>query len=302
MGIMDYIPQFGGAVGQQDVSGLPADDTMMQLELKRRLDLAKSLQNQEMPQGQMVSGRYVAPSWTQYLANAVDKYQGLKQEKEAMKQFGEYQTAKQKKLADLLQGKEVIAPIDYTEAGNMPGMTQTTRQPYSQQEFLSKAVGVMPELAPKLIESQVSQYNKEEQPISLGEGGVLVNRKGEVIAQNPKAGKNGEWKEAGGVLYQIGADGKPTGVTLGQAKQKEPKFETFREGTNQVTYQINPDGTRTKVASGPAFAPQKPEPDPWHLNTPNIATKNAKGWTLHTDKNGNMAYVSPDGKSFEEVK
>jgi len=29
---------------------------------------------------------------------------------------------------------------------------------------------------------------------------------------------------------------------------------------------------------------------------------NAKGWALHTDANGNKAYVSPDGKQFEEVK
>jgi hypothetical protein len=29
---------------------------------------------------------------------------------------------------------------------------------------------------------------------------------------------------------------------------------------------------------------------------------NAKGWKLHTDADGNSAYVSPDGKQFEEVK
>lgn len=29
---------------------------------------------------------------------------------------------------------------------------------------------------------------------------------------------------------------------------------------------------------------------------------NSKGWKLHTDKNGNQAYVSPDGKRFEEVR
>lgn len=29
---------------------------------------------------------------------------------------------------------------------------------------------------------------------------------------------------------------------------------------------------------------------------------NAQGWTLHTDANGNKAYVSPDGKQFQEVK
>lgn len=31
------------------------------------------------------------------------------------------------------------------------------------------------------------------------------------------------------------------------------------------------------------------------------AAKNAKGWVLHIDAQGNRAYVSPDGKSFEEV-
>lgn len=30
--------------------------------------------------------------------------------------------------------------------------------------------------------------------------------------------------------------------------------------------------------------------------------KNANGWTLHTDAQGNKAYVSPDGKNFQEVK
>ena len=31
------------------------------------------------------------------------------------------------------------------------------------------------------------------------------------------------------------------------------------------------------------------------------ASTNAKGWALHQDANGNKAYVSPDGKQFEEV-
>ena len=175
-------------MNEQD-QALPQDDTMMQLELKRRLALADSLKNAVAPEGQMVSGRYVAPSWTQYLANAVDQYQGKKQEQEAMKQYGDYQTAKQSKLADLLAGKEVQAPVDYNEAGNIPGMTQATRQPYNQQEFMSKAIGAMPELAPQLIQNQIAQYGKEETPIPLGEGGILFNRKGDIIAQNPKAPK-----------------------------------------------------------------------------------------------------------------
>lgn len=51
-----------------------------------------------------------------------------------------------------------------------------------------------------------------------------------------------------------------------------------------------------------------------HLGDPAFADKpgtttptappptNAKGWALHADKDGNQAYVSPDGKSYEEVK
>ena len=32
-----------------------------------------------------------------------------------------------------------------------------------------------------------------------------------------------------------------------------------------------------------------------------IPKTNANGWTLHQDAKGNKAYVSPDGKQFEEV-
>ena len=83
-------------------TALPADDTAMQLELKRRLKMAEALQQQALPEGQMVSGHYVAPSWTQYLANAVNKYQGGQQEKQALGQFGEYQKGKQAKMAEAL--------------------------------------------------------------------------------------------------------------------------------------------------------------------------------------------------------
>jgi hypothetical protein len=95
----------------------------MQLELKRRLKMADALQQQEMPQGQMVSGHYVAPSWTQYLANAVNKYQGGKQEKEAIKQYGDYRTAENTRLADALSkfGK-AFEPTTTTNTTYAPGV------------------------------------------------------------------------------------------------------------------------------------------------------------------------------------
>ena len=81
---MDYLPQFGDNV-PQDLSGIPADDAMVQLQLKRKLAMADALRQQEMPQGQMVSGHYVAPSWTQQLAGLANKYVAGQQEKNAIK-------------------------------------------------------------------------------------------------------------------------------------------------------------------------------------------------------------------------
>jgi hypothetical protein len=83
----------------QDVSGLPANDAMAQLELQRRLKMAQQLQQEQMPQGQMVSGHYVNPSWTQSLANLTNKYIGSKTEENALKQYGDYTKAKESKLS-----------------------------------------------------------------------------------------------------------------------------------------------------------------------------------------------------------
>jgi len=103
MAIMDYMPTFGSNTAPMQETALPQDDTLMQIDLKRKLALADALRQQQMPEGQMVSGHYVAPSWTQYLANAVNKYSAGLQEKEALGKFGEYQKTKQQKQADALK-------------------------------------------------------------------------------------------------------------------------------------------------------------------------------------------------------
>lgn len=105
MDFAQYLPTFGG---QQE---MPQDDTMMQLELQRRMKFADALRQQETPQGQMVSGIYVAPSFTQHLATLANKYMGGKQEREAMKQLGEYTKGKQAKMAEALgQYQKDITP------------------------------------------------------------------------------------------------------------------------------------------------------------------------------------------------
>jgi hypothetical protein len=127
MNFAQYLPTSLQGLMPDGTSGtpnqMPQDDTMMQLELKRKFALADALKNQAMPQGQMVGDRYVAPSWTQYLANAVGKYQGGQAENEAMKQYGDYKTAENTRMAKAL-GKfgKAFEPTTTTSTTYAPGV------------------------------------------------------------------------------------------------------------------------------------------------------------------------------------
>ena len=303
----------------QDLSGIPADDAMVQLELKRKLAMADALRNQEAPQGQMVSGHYVAPSWTQALAGLAGKYVAGQQEQNAMKEYGQYQKTKQQKQAEALsQVAKRLSPQAITEQGsyniqvpngpmptsmdNLGGMQPTGNKTISvpmttttgykspeQSDVLSAlsdyAIATnQPDLTEKLMLNRATSLMTPDKfnIHNIGDTGFVINERTGL----PKLDANGQ-----PIKYE------------GQQKPKNIQYEKVREGTQEVTYQVNPDGTRVKIASGSAFAPEKPQPDPWHFNDkPSAPITNFKGWVLHTDASGNKAYVSPDGKSFEEAK
>ena len=167
-----------------DYEKMPQDDTLMQIDLKRKLALADALRNQQEPQGQMVSGHYVAPSWTQHLANLVGQYAGNKQEKEAMKQYGDYQASQNAKLADLLK-PETKLDVSYSESGNQPMINETQAMP-DKGAFLAKALQVRPDLAPKLLEMQLGNMFTEEKPMTVAQGATVIDKQGNVLFQNPK--------------------------------------------------------------------------------------------------------------------
>jgi len=147
----------------------------MQMEMKRRMAFANSLRDQQMPQGEMVSGRYVAPSWTQQLANVFGKYVAGKVEDKALGQYRDYAKTKQEKLGTLLEdlqrGKETktfdntpyqiqVPTGQAPQTENLGGMqpiqngmktidvpmtnTTSTYKPYSQKEFMSKVSIIIP--------------------------------------------------------------------------------------------------------------------------------------------------------------
>jgi hypothetical protein len=57
-------------------------------------------------------------------------------------------------------------------------------------------------------------------------------------------------------------------------------------------------GLNAGAPGQPGSAPGQPNSTPQQAP----ASTNAQGWTLHKDAKGNMAYVSPDGKQFQEVR
>lgn len=77
-------------------------------QIMRRQQLAQKLleQSQEAPQSQMVSGRYVAPSWTQYLAQAVRGVQAQGQLSDIDKQLKQYNEQKRQAIANVLSGQQ----------------------------------------------------------------------------------------------------------------------------------------------------------------------------------------------------
>ncbi len=66
--------QAGGQV--QPLSNIPAEYTADALELARAQRMAQMLSSAPMPEGQMISGRYVAPSITQNLAQLANAAAG----------------------------------------------------------------------------------------------------------------------------------------------------------------------------------------------------------------------------------
>jgi hypothetical protein len=101
------------------VGTLPPELFEQQQQLNRQQQMAQLLmqQGQQMPQGQMISGRYVAPSFTQNLANLANTYVGAKlaergdkQALEIAKQLRQRYGDELKEFRNLMQGREELAP------------------------------------------------------------------------------------------------------------------------------------------------------------------------------------------------
>jgi hypothetical protein len=150
--------------------------------LERQKQLAQALQQRGMqtPQGQMVSGRFVAPSFTQYLANAFDVYGGSQGVKEAEKGMAEVQRKQQQtaqqNIAEALRlsrgGEETVY------GAGMEGPTMEVKQvaPNTNaaiaQLLRPNATAMETTLGGKLLERQFKEPKWEKAEMPMPDGSV----------------------------------------------------------------------------------------------------------------------------------
>jgi hypothetical protein len=183
-------------------SNLPPEILGQQQALNRQQQMAQLLmqQGQQTPQGQMISGRYVAPSFTQNLASLANAYvgsrlaeKGDKQALELAAQLRQRYGDELKEFRNLMQGRETLAP-------EQAGPTQTG-QPIPQ-EMVRGAPNVQ-----GAYDFAASAYNPALQAVGL--------RK---LSEGPESFTLAE----GGVRFEKMPDGTVRQVAAGPAKFRAP--------------------------------------------------------------------------------
>ena len=145
--------------------------------IERQRQLAQALMQRGMKpvEGQMVSGRYVAPAWTQQLANMFDIYSGRKGMEEAEKKSADYATALRaqtgKDIQQFLQGGQTIVPEGQTLRDDEGGLTYGSQLPKSYMERIGQLAQSRSPQSQALAQSLMSEMLK---PQKLAEGESLI--------------------------------------------------------------------------------------------------------------------------------
>jgi len=238
------------------IGAIPPELFAQQQQLNRQQQMANLLMQQGMnqPQGQMVSGRYVAPSFFQYAAPLAQLFAGTRLQEKTEKQIadeykklGEEKKAESERLAKALRGQETVTEMagPYGQGvgmggANVPMPTATMQgQPDFRQAvdvIMQNRLGTGREMLPALMQQA---YPEGRKPVVVAPGGALVDEKGKVIYQAPFKPEAGAGGEDGG--YNKKGDWiTPNGIFIGKsevAKDREIAFtaDQVRQGLKQIT-------------------------------------------------------------------
>jgi hypothetical protein len=269
------------------------------LALERQKKLADLLQARalEQPQGQMVSGRYVAPSLVQQLAPLANAYMGRK--------AGEDVESRQSKLANLMRGqqsteiKNILGAFEGGDQSKALELAATGQTPFSQT--------VAGEMVKKRLIGKEPKWEKAELPNPDGttkvgyvdvnapnplntfiEGGVkppmtpyesasLERKKFEWdnLSAKDKATLANDAARLGISAQQLFFD---TGLTAGGGYKPQPQAPQTQPIVPQgQAPQVSPQGLSNALRGQPTQAPvmpQAPQPQTQPLTKPQILQQN----------------------------
>jgi hypothetical protein len=184
-------------INMQQVSAVPSAYQGDALELARAQRLAQMLSSSEPAQGQMISGRYVAPSWTQNLAQLVNAASGA--------YFANKAETQQQALAEKLRQGETEAFADF-----MKTKLGTPARPAPVGYELGDAG--TPAVAPNLTRAYANLYADPRAPQRLRD--MAFNK----IMADPEAFTLNE----GSIRYEKQPDGSVRQVAAGPEKFRAP--------------------------------------------------------------------------------
>jgi hypothetical protein len=255
-----------------DIGTLNPEQMLQQQQILRQQKMAEMLMQQGMqqPQGQMISGRYVAPSIFQNLAGLANQYvgqRGIEKAEQAQVDLAKRLRADETSaMADFIQQRQgrpaemFAAQAGPTpEGGNIPIQESRAAIPANPQAAYAnllqnpKASARLQNMAfTKLTEGPIKVgdvlldpltnkpvYQSERKPVVVSPGGALVDEKGNLIYQAPFKPEAGEGGQDGG--YNKKGDWiTPNKIFIGKSevsKDREIAFtaDQVRQGLKQIS-------------------------------------------------------------------
>ena len=233
---------------------LSPEQQIQQQQIARQQKMAELLmqQGQQIPQGQMVSGRYVAPSFFQYAAPVLQSYLGKKElgkveqrQLDMAKELREQGKIETQRLMNLIGGQPAQpAPAGYEliDAGT-PAIEANPRLALA--EALNMQSPQARALLPTILERAMPTPKK---PMVVAPGGALVTESGKELYKAPFKPEVGAGGEDGG--YNKKGDWiTPNGIFIGKSEvSKDREIAFTADQVRQGLKEIKPEDVK-KAAS-----------------------------------------------------
>lgn len=226
-----------------------------QYELERAARYGQALQEQgqEIPQGQMVGNHFVAPSWTQYLAQGLKSYMGRKALDSIPDQQARIDQDRMNRVMGMFgQGDTTNSPAQALALGGMQGSTGPTNANAQRLGAALRGQPMMPLLPGRNAQQSAQAFmlmGPQEYMKAVASQGAPTDIQKNLLAMGIQPG-SAQWNQAlGGVTEKAGyiaPISAAPGSTIIDPRTGRPTFNAPQDG-RQVQFDAQGNPTVTQV-------------------------------------------------------